>query len=153
MKKEAALASAMVLIVSAVLTVSSCYAAPGLKSTPKGVWESIGLSGGGAMYNPAISPIDPDLMMVNCDMGGAYLSHDGGYNWKMIHHSQLGSYKGCQAGFHPKDINTIFAAAGTSLRVTYDRGKTWQQIARIGSRLEGQIAIDPECQAQPRRRT
>jgi hypothetical protein len=31
-------------------------------------WEAIGLSGGGAMFCPAVSPLDPKLMMINCDM-------------------------------------------------------------------------------------
>ena len=48
-------------------------------------WEPVGLGGGGAMFTPAISPVDGKLMMVNCDMSGAYISADGGASWQMIH--------------------------------------------------------------------
>jgi len=117
----------------------------GLSADPVAAdWEPVGLSGGGAMFNPAISPIDPNLMMVNCDMGGAYLSHDGGMTWKVIIHSRLGSNTQCQAGFHPTNIDTIFAAVGSKLRVSYDRGDGWEQIASFSANLEGQIAIDTE---------
>ena len=40
-------------------------------------WTPVGISGGGGMFTPAISPADPDLMMLNCDMSGAYISEDG----------------------------------------------------------------------------
>lgn len=108
-------------------------------------WESIGLSGGGAMYTPGISPIDPNLMMLNCDMSCAFLSHDGGLTWRMIHHSQLRANIRCRPGFHPKDVNIIFAAGGDGrLHVSRDEGKTWKKIGNIEGRLEGEIAIDPE---------
>ena len=60
-------------------------------ATPPITWEPVGLSGGGGMFTPAISPADPNLMMLNCDMSAAYLSEDGGRNWRMIHHAQLRS--------------------------------------------------------------
>ena len=47
-------------------------------------WEPIGLSGGGGMFAPAISPADPNLMMLNCDMSAAHISEDGGHNWRMV---------------------------------------------------------------------
>lgn len=59
------------------------------RDAKKPTWEPQGLSGGGAMFAPAISPVNPKLMMVNCDMSAAYISRDGGRNWGMIHHSQL----------------------------------------------------------------
>ena len=40
-------------------------------------WEPLGLTGNGGMFSPAISPVDPKLMMLNCDMSGAYLTRDG----------------------------------------------------------------------------
>src|SRR5436190_1966372 len=34
------------------------------------VFTSVGLGGGGAMFAPAISPHDSNLLFVGCDMGG-----------------------------------------------------------------------------------
>ena len=53
--------------------------AAGAAELPK--WEPIGISGGGAMFTPAISPADPKLMMIDCDMSASYVSSDGGQNW------------------------------------------------------------------------
>ena len=39
-------------------------------------WQPVGLGGSGGMFCLAVSPLDPQLMMVNCDMSEAYLSHD-----------------------------------------------------------------------------
>ncbi len=37
------------------------------------------------MFTPAISPADPNLVLVNCDMSGVYRSTDAGQNgeWRM----------------------------------------------------------------------
>ena len=75
-------------------------------------WEPVGLGGGGAMFTPAISPADGKLMMVNCDMSGAYISADGGASWQMIPCSQLRSNTACRPAFHPTERETVFAASG-----------------------------------------
>jgi hypothetical protein len=41
------------------------------------------------------------MMMLNCDMGAAYISEDGGHNWRMIHQAQLRTDTQCRPGFHP----------------------------------------------------
>jgi photosystem II stability/assembly factor-like uncharacterized protein len=107
-------------------------------------WEPIGISGGGAMFTPAISPCDGNLMMVNCDMSAAYISADGGANWRMIHYGQLHSSTQCRPAFHPTDANTVFAASGWSgLRVSHDRGEHFASIGNLPGDLRGEIAIDP----------
>ena len=107
-------------------------------------WEPIGLSGGGAMFTPAISPIDGKCMMVDCDMSGAFITVDGGTSWRMIHHSQLRSSTQCRPAFHPTDGKTIFAASGWSgLRVSHDLGEHWQRIGNLPNDLRGEIVIDP----------
>ena len=63
-------------------------------------WEPIGFSGNGGMYSPAISPVNPKLMMAHCDMSGAYLSHDGGNTWEMINCLQLRGSTTCKPAFH-----------------------------------------------------
>ncbi|MCB9894873.1 MAG: exo-alpha-sialidase [Planctomycetes bacterium] len=117
------------------------------KSDPKG-WRSIGLSGGGAMFCPAISPVDPKLMMVNCDMSAAYISRDGGHNWEMIHAEQLGGNTRCRPAWHPTERDTLFAAGEYygRLKVSHDAGKTFEPIGNLPNGLRGEIHI---CAAQP----
>ena len=91
-------------------------------------WQPIGISGGGAMFTPAISPADPNLMMLNCDMSAAYISEDGGRNWRMIGHAQLHSDTACRPAFHPADPNIIYASSGGRLKISRDRGKTFAPI-------------------------
>ena len=124
-----------------LLTLSSSM----LAASEKVEWKPIGLSGGGAMFTPAISPIDPKLMMLNCDMSAAYLSSDGGRKWQMIPYSQLRGNTRCRPAFHPVNKKIIYAASGWSgkLKVTHDGGKTWKNTGDIDERLMGEIAIDP----------
>ncbi|HEY3322966.1 MAG TPA: hypothetical protein VGP72_21100 [Planctomycetota bacterium] len=106
-------------------------------------WEPVGLSGGGGMFTPAISPLDPKLMMINCDMSAAYISCDGGLNWKMIHQSQLRANTQCKPAFHPADANAVLAANGNRLMVSRDRGEHWELLANLPQAARGDIGIDP----------
>jgi photosystem II stability/assembly factor-like uncharacterized protein len=122
----------------AVLAHCSAWGAPKPAS-----WEPVGLSGGGGMFSPAISPADPNLMMLNCDMSAAYLSEDGGRNWHMIHHAQLRSDTRCRPAFHPTNPNILFASSGGQLRVSGDRGRTFAPVGNLRDSLFGEIAINP----------
>ena len=96
------------------------------------------------MFSPAISPVNPNLMMLNCDMSGAYLSRDGGRNWRMIHHSQLRSSTRCRPAFHPTDARIIFAAqSGHGMKVSRDGGEHFEIVPGTPQNLCGEIAIDP----------
>jgi hypothetical protein len=106
-------------------------------------WEPAGLSGGGGMFSPAISQADPNLMMLNCDMSAAYISEDGGHNWRMIHHAQLRSDTRCRPAFHPSNPDIIYASSGGQLRISRDRGKTFAPIGNLKESLYGEIAINP----------
>jgi len=108
-------------------------------------WQGMGLSGGGAMFTPAISPLDPNLMMLNCDMSCAFRTDDGGRNWEMIHHHYLIASTQCRPVFHPTDPNTVFAVNGYGgeLRVSHDRGVTWRPVSDALPRGVLRIAIDP----------
>ncbi len=130
---------ALVLAVSAAVG-AGCQEVAGSHA----MWEPIGLSGGGAMFTPAISPADPKVMMVNCDMSAAYVTVDGGLQWRMIHHSQLQTSTRCRPTFHPTDPNIIYAADGrTGLKISHDRGEHWQPLGNLPANLSGEIAIDP----------
>jgi photosystem II stability/assembly factor-like uncharacterized protein len=112
--------------------------------TARAQWEPIGLSGGGAMFTPAISPADPKRMMLNCDMSAAYTTLDGGLHWRMIHYAQLRSSTRCRPAFHPTDPLTIYAAdSETGLKVSHDGGLHWKALGNLTAELRGEIAIDP----------
>jgi photosystem II stability/assembly factor-like uncharacterized protein len=95
------------------------------------------------MFSPAISPADPNLMMLNCDMSAAYISEDGGHNWRMIHHAQLRTDTQYRPGFHPSDPNVIYASSSGRLKISRDRGRTFTPIGGLKDSLSGEIAIHP----------
>jgi photosystem II stability/assembly factor-like uncharacterized protein len=107
-------------------------------------WTSLGLGGGGAMFTPAVSPADPNSILVNCDMGGVYRTTDGGQNWELIHYQQLGGSTTVRPAWHPTDPAVAFAAGGWRgpLRITRDHGRSWSEVPSAPSRVTA-IAIDP----------
>ncbi len=136
--------SCLVLVVS--LLGSACFEQTPARGETPGThipWTPVGLSGGGGMFSPAISPADPDLMMLNCDMSAAYISEDGGRNWRMIHQAQLRTSTGCRPGFHPSNADVIYASSGGRLKISHDRGKTFQALGNLKESLAGEIAICP----------
>ena len=112
-------------------------------STANQVWQPVGLSGGGGMFSPAISAADPNLMMINCDMSGAYLSEDGGHNWRMLNQAQLRSDTRCRPAFHPTNPDIIYASSQGQLRISRDRGRTFTRLGNLPEALQGEIAINP----------
>ena len=44
--------------------------------------DVLSVGGGGMLFNPQISPHDPDLFTVLADMGGMYISYDSGETWE-----------------------------------------------------------------------
>jgi photosystem II stability/assembly factor-like uncharacterized protein len=106
-------------------------------------WEPLGLSGGGGMFSPAISPANSNLMMLNCDMSAAYLSKDGGRNWRMINHAQLRSDTRCRPAFHPTNPDIIYASSGGRLKISRDRGQTFAPLGDLRESLYGEIALNP----------
>ncbi len=119
------------------------WAAAGAGSPEPVSWEPVGLSGGGGMFTPAVSPADPDLMMLNCDMSAAYVSEDGGRNWRMVHQAQLRSDTRCRPAFHPSKPGTVFASSGGRLRISHDRGRTFAPMGDLRDSPFGEIAINP----------
>jgi photosystem II stability/assembly factor-like uncharacterized protein len=111
-------------------------------TTPR--WQPLGLTGNGGMFAPAISPIDPDVMILNCDMSGVYLTKDGGRHWTMIDQSQLRSSTHCRPAFHPTNPRIIFASQdGLGMKISPDAGEHWELITGTPRDLRGEIAIDP----------
>lgn len=104
-------------------------------SSPTG-WRVIGPGGGGGVMHPAISPFDENCVFTNCDMTGAYVSYDGGSNWRMFNLWTVPA----DFEFDPRNPNVVYAASkgyrhsqdrGSGLSLLYrseDKGKHWQII-------------------------
>jgi photosystem II stability/assembly factor-like uncharacterized protein len=86
-------------------------------------WRVIGPGGGGTMRRTAISPHDPKVVVLGCDMTGAYLTGDGGASWRMFN---LGSVPTAFA-FDPSRPETIYAGAEAVYR-SDDSGRTWRMV-------------------------
>src|ERR1019366_189381 len=74
-----------------------------------GDFRVIGPGGGGAMFNPTISPHDSQTVLVSCDMTGAYITHDGGRSWRMFNLRGTVRF----FAFDPAQANTIYAKKRT----------------------------------------
>ena len=118
-------------------------------------WEVIGPGGGGGIFLPTISPHDANLVLVSCDMTGAYISHDGGRSWRMFN---LGGPMAFFI-FDPVDPKVIYAKttagppsmkhdrppSSSALFRSVDSGITWRRV-RTDSDTGGSLsslAVDP----------
>ncbi len=99
-------------------------------------FEVLGIGGAGGMYAAAISPQDPNLMFIACDMNGSYRSADGGKHWELIHHRQLNSSLRCRPLF-VKDA-VIWVSRGTP-RISRDKGATWTALFEGKAPWNGEI--------------
>ena len=86
-------------------------------------WRVVGPGGGGSMFHPTVSPHDPKVALVACDMTGAYITHDGGRSWRMFN---LGGTVRFFA-FDPSRPRTIYAGAEALFR-SVDGGDSWSLV-------------------------
>jgi len=93
-------------------------------------FRPIGVGGGGAIFAPAVSPYDPQLMLITTDMGGCYRSGDGGRSWNQIHFRELASGTAARALILKDEIywqgHAVFHHP--ELKVSTDRGRTWKSV-------------------------
>jgi photosystem II stability/assembly factor-like uncharacterized protein len=97
-----------------------------------GNFRVIGPGGGGAMFNPTISPHDANTVLVSCDMTGSYITHDGGRTWRMFNLRGVVNF----FAFDPQDPKIVYAHA-TGLWRSVDGGETWNLISPAPSTVEG----------------
>src|SRR5947199_6888107 len=97
-----------------------------------GDFRVIGPGGGGAMFNPTISPHDANTVLVSCDMSGSYITHDGGKTWRMFNLRGVVNF----FVFDPQDAETMYAHA-TGLWRSIDGGENWNLVYPSPATVKG----------------
>ena len=97
-----------------------------------GDFRIIGPGGGGATFNPTISPHDPNTVLISCDMTGSYITHDGGHTWRMFNLRGVVDF----FVFDPLQPKTIYAHA-TALWRSADGGERWNLIYPSPAAVKG----------------
>jgi photosystem II stability/assembly factor-like uncharacterized protein len=86
-------------------------------------WKVIGFGGGGNTYCPTVSPHNPNIMMLSCDMTGSYVTRNGGQSWKNF--NIMGPVKAFV--YDPIDSNTVYAISRGLFR-SNDMGEKWAMV-------------------------
>jgi photosystem II stability/assembly factor-like uncharacterized protein len=98
-------------------------------------WSFVGIGGGGAMFNPTVSPHNPNDAFVSCDMGGSYATNNGGNSWRMFNlHGMVQFYV-----FDPIDSTTVYANSLGLFKST-DKGNTWKLIYPDPSEIDNLVS-------------
>ncbi|MBN1809981.1 MAG: hypothetical protein JW909_13010 [Planctomycetes bacterium] len=97
------------------------------------VYENIGMGGGGGIFTPAISPVDPKFMLCSSDMSGCYRTYDGGQSWRMTSFHDISGAIGCRPYFHPTNVNVVVWKD----RITTDKAQSWKPMARGAAPWQG----------------
>jgi photosystem II stability/assembly factor-like uncharacterized protein len=121
-------------------------------------WKVIGPGGGGGVMSQKISPFDDNLVLTHCDMTGAYISYDGGKDWRMFNLWTVPD----DFEYDPVNPNVIYTGTrgyrysedrGSGLSILYrseDKGKHWRIIypdvskAKQVSKLQGSDYLPSE---------
>ncbi len=129
------------IVISVIFLIAGCK---NKKGTTKRVtdsvgsesWKVIGPGGGGGIFLPSVNPFDENFVMTHCDMSGAYISYNGGSDWRMFNLWTVP----VDFEFDPVNSNTVYTATrgyrysedrGSGLSILYrseDKGKRWRII-------------------------
>ncbi|MCE5236986.1 hypothetical protein LLH23_00660 [bacterium] len=89
-------------------------------------WRHVGPGGGGWIQSLACDPRDPDTLYLGCDVGGFYLSRDGGKSWSIQNTGLTDYFVECLA-VHPRDSHILLLGCEGGICKSTDQGQTWQE--------------------------
>ena len=124
MKPKKSLHSRLVSVAILTLLTAffiSCAQKTGKTDGQRVEWTRVGYGGGGAMFSPAISPHDAKFVFTTCDMGGSFVTHNGGESWRMFNLGRQTQF----FVFDPVDPNVVYAYS-FALFKSEDKGLTWK---------------------------
>ena len=93
-------------------------------NTRNDAWSFVGPGGGGAMFNPAINPANPNHAFVSCDMTGSFVTYDGGEHWRMFNLRGVVKFY----VFDPDNSDIVYAGTSNMLFKSEDRGNSWSVV-------------------------
>jgi photosystem II stability/assembly factor-like uncharacterized protein len=117
------------VIVLALIPILLIASSSGDKSSH---WQVIGPGGGGALFEPTISPQDPSRVLVACDMTGSYVTEDGGQAWKTF--NLRGRVRWFV--FDPNNKDVVYAKSIGLWRST-DGARTWRLLYPDPAKVSG----------------
>ncbi len=98
-------------------------------------WSFTGPGGGGALFNPSLSPHNAAIAFVSCDMTGSFVTRNGGASWRMFNlHGMVDYYV-----FDPLDSNIIYANSIALFR-SKDGGRTWSVLYPAPDEITGIVS-------------
>ncbi len=99
---------------------------------PGSGWLSRGIGGGGALYSPAISPHEPDEIVIATDMSAVFWSTSFGARWRVVPFGELQGGVSSEVRF-TADREVLYAInCAEDLRIPVrsdDGGRTWAPLA------------------------
>lgn len=115
---------AVVFAIACIFGVSGCNKdKPDFPYSPSIKATTLGIGGGGLLHSPSISPFDENTMVVIPDMGGIYVSHNAGADWKRKNLQGVVQ----TARFDPNREGVVYAG-GTGLYKSVDNGEVFKLI-------------------------
>ena len=132
---------ALFALLAADLAIPQAQNEPNYSAPRLDAWRILGPGGGGAQFYPTVSPHDPNLVLVACDMTGAYISENAGESWRLFDLRSPVTF----FAFDPLDPKVIYAGADVLWR-SGDRGRTWNLIYPSASDVR---LIMPDDHASP----
>ncbi len=162
------------ILLGLAMLAASTYGAPLMAQGPAPVaprfaWQKMpivspamrqaGLIGGEGTQWPrwdiAVSPADPNFLLLPIDVGGLYRSTDGGATWNIS--MQGWNARGANYfAIDPRNASRVIGIAGNSMRwdanwgqsphglyLSTDKAQSWRQVAARMDNVAGSAAFDP----------